>query len=407
VSDNSSQSPLQFDRYQRWRLVLGKSAEDTLRSAAGGSKGPLLNGDQRAMDDALGAIYDGQSSGKRGAGLGAGKGTVAKWLGDVRKYFDKDIVVTIQKDAVERDDKLKVLLFEPELLAEVTPSVEMVGTLLSLKSMVPEKAKDAARQIVKAVVDEIMKRMQSAIERAVRGALDRSRHQPLPSLPNIDWKRTIRRNLKNYIAERRTIIPDRFFFWARQHRRKEYNVIVCMDQSGSMAESVVYGSVMGAIFATIPSLETHVVAFDTEVVDLTDACGDPVDMLFGVQLGGGTDIDRAVAYCQGFVKDPRKTLFILITDLYEGGNARRLVERLKGMTESGVRAVCLLALSDSGVPSYDESLARQIANVGVPSFACTPNKLPAVLEAMLKGIDVKKIAGEYDTQRAKASDVAK
>jgi len=359
------------------------------------------------MDEALGAIYDGPPSGKRGAGLGAGKSSVARWLGDVRKYFDKDIVVTIQKDAVERDDELKVLLFEPKLLAEVTPSVEMVGTLLSLKNMVPEKAKDAARQIVKAVVDEIMKRMQSAIERSVRGALDRSRHQPLPSLPNIDWKRTIRRNLKNYVADRRTIIPDRFFFWARQHRRKEYNVIVCMDQSGSMAESVVYGSVMGAVFATIPSLETHVIAFDTEVVDLTDACSDPVDMLFGVQLGGGTDIDRAVAYCQGFVKDPRKTLFILITDLYEGGNARRLVERLKGMTESGVRAVCLLALSDSGVPSYDASLARKIANVGVPSFACTPNKLPAVLEAMLKGVDVKKIAGEYDTQRAKASDVAK
>ncbi len=395
-----SQDSPQFDRFQRWRLVLGKAAEDTLSKAAGSRPGAMLDSDQRAMDDALGAIYDGSPGGKRGAGLGAGKGSVAKWLGDVRKYFDKDIVVTIQKDAIERDEKLKVLLFEPELLAEVTPSVEMVGTLLSLKNMVPERAKEAARQIVRAVVDEIMKRMKSAVERAVRGALDRSRHQPLPSLPNIDWKRTIRRNLKNYVADKRTIIPERFFFWARQHRRKEYNVIVCMDQSGSMAESVVYGSVMGAIFATIPSLETHVVAFDTEVVDLTDACSDPVDMLFGVQLGGGTDIDRAVAYCQGFVKDPRKTLFILITDLYEGGNERRLVERMKSMTESGVRAVCLLALSDSGVPSYDEALARQMANVDVPCFACTPNKLPAVLEAMLKGTDVKKIASDYDAQRA-------
>jgi Mg-chelatase subunit ChlD len=398
----SEDGAAQFDRFQRWRLVLGKSAEEQLRKACGGSGG-LLDAEQRAMDEALGAIYDNPdgAGGKRGAGLGAGKGSVAKWLGDIRKYFDKDIVVTIQKDAIARDDKLKVLLFEPELLAEVTPSVEMVGTLLSLKNMVPERAKEAARQIVRAVVEEIMKRMRSAIERAVRGALDRSRHQPLPSLPNIDWKRTIRRNLKNYVAEKRTVIPDRFFYWARQHRRKEYNVIVCMDQSGSMAESVVYGSVMGAIFATIPSLETHVIAFDTEVVDLTDACSDPVDMLFGVQLGGGTDIDRAVGYCQGFIKDPRKTLFILITDLYEGGNERRLVERMQSMTESGVRAVCLLALSDSGVPSYDENLARKMANVNVPCFACTPNKLPAVLEAMLKGADTKKIASEFDTQSAK------
>jgi hypothetical protein len=385
-----------FDRYQRWRLILGKSAEEPLRRAAGQS-GALLDGDGLAMDGALGAIYDGQG-GERGAGLGAGKGSVAKWLGDVRKHFDKDVVVTIQKDAIARDDKLKVLLFEPELLAEVTPSVEMVGTLLSLKNMVPERAKEAARQIVRAVVDEIMKRMRSAVERAVRGALDRSRHQPLPSLPNIDWRRTIRRNLQNYIAERRTVVPDRFFFWARQHRRKEYNVIVCMDQSGSMAESVVYGSVMGAIFASIPALETHVVVFDTEVVDLTDACSDPVDMLFGVQLGGGTDIDRAVAYCQRFIHDPRKTLFILITDLYEGGNAQRLVERMRAMTESGVRAVCLLALSDRGVPSYDEHLARRMANVDVPCFACTPNRLPDVLAAMLKGADSKRIADEFDTR---------
>lgn len=381
--------------------MLGKAAEDPLRAAAGaGGAGPLLDGDQRAMDEALGAIYDAPTGGaKRSAGLGAGKGSVARWLGDVRKYFDKDIVVTIQKDAVARDDKLKVLLFEPELLAEVTPSVDMVGTLLSLKNMVPDRAKDAARQIVRAVVDEIMKRMQSAIERAVRGALDRSRHQPIPSLPNIDWKRTIHRNLRNYVRDRRTIVPDQFFFWARQHRRKEFNVIVCMDQSGSMAESVVYGSVMGAIFATIPSLETHVIAFDTEVVDLTDQCSDPVDMLFGVQLGGGTDINRAVGYCQGFVKDPRKTLFILITDLYEGGNQRQLVERMRAMTESGVRAVCLLALSDSGVPSYDEALARQMANANVPCFACTPNVLPAVLEAMLKGVDPQKIARDFDAQR--------
>jgi hypothetical protein len=382
-----------FDRFQRWRLILGKSAEDPLRRAAGQS-GALLDGDGLAMDGALGAIYDGE----RSAGLGAGKGSVAKWLGDLRKYFDKDVVVTIQKDAIARDDKLAVLLFEPELLAEVTPSVEMVGTLLSLKNMIPERAKEAARQIVRAVVDEIMKRMRSAVERAVRGALDRSRHQPMPSLPNIDWRRTIRRNLQNYIAERRTVVPDRFFFWARQHRRKEYNVIVCMDQSGSMAESVVYGSVMGAIFASIPSLETHVVVFDTEVVDLTDACSDPVDMLFGVQLGGGTDIDRAVAYCQRFIHNPHKTLFILITDLFEGGNAQRLVERMRTMTESGVRAVCLLALSDHGVPSYDEQLARQMANVNVPCFACTPSRLPDVLAAMLEGADSKRIADEFDTR---------
>ncbi|HKI34673.1 MAG TPA: VWA domain-containing protein, partial [Gemmataceae bacterium] len=204
--------------------------------------------------------------------------------------------------------------------------------------------------------------------------------------------RTIRRNLKNYDRTREILIPDNFHFFARQHRRRQWNVIVCMDQSGSMADSVVYGGVMGAILASIPALETHVVVFDTEVVDLTEKCHDPVDLLFGVQLGGGTDINRAVAYCQEFVHDPRKTLFILITDLYEGGNARELVRRMEEMTAAGVRAICLLALSDSGVPAYDENLAGKCGAAGVPCFACTPALLPPLLEGALKGQDLHTLA---------------
>jgi hypothetical protein len=149
---------------------------------------------------------------------------------------------------------------------------------------------------------------------------------------------------------------------------------------------------MGAIFASLPSLETHVVAFDTEVVDLTEKCQDPVDLLFGVQLGGGTDINRAVSYCQGLIHDPRKTLFLLITDLYEGGNGAELVRRLEELVAAGVRVICLLALSDSGVPSHDENMARRCAAVGVPSFGCTPTMLPALLEGVLKGHDLWSIA---------------
>src|SRR4051812_37873847 len=329
--------PLTFDRYQRWRLILGKRVEDQMSgqrsaSGAGGQGEGTLSSEMQEMDGALGAIYDleetrPEEKGQRGAGLGAGKPKVSTWLGDIRKYFESDVVAVIQQDAIEKKG-WRQLLFEPESLAQVTPSVELVGTLMSLKGLIPDETKETARQVIRAVVEEIKKRMQAEIERAVRGALDRSRHQPIPSLPNMDWKRTIGANLKNYIPSRKTIIPDHFFFYARQQRRREWNVIVCMDQSGSMADSVVYGSVMGSIFATIPALETHVVAFDTEVVDLTAECTDPVDLLFGVQLGGGTDINRAVKYCQGLVHDPRKTLFILITDLYEGGNQRELLRRM-------------------------------------------------------------------------------
>jgi hypothetical protein len=375
----------------------------------------LLDGEQADLDEALGQVYsaDGAADGeggadgragagkspgkgpskssKRGAGLGSSAPRLAKWLGDIRAYFSQDVVAVIQRDAIERKG-LKQLLFEPETLGQVTPNVELVGTLLSLKGMIPERTKEAAREVVQAVVEEIIKRLRGGLEQAVRGALDRSRHSPLRSLPNLDWARTIRRNLKNYAAERRVVIPESFHFFARQHRRREWNVIVAMDQSGSMADSVVYGGVMGAILASLPALETHVVAFDTEVVDLTEKCHDPVDLLFGVQLGGGTDINRAVGYCRGLIHDPRKTLFLLITDLFEGGNARELVRQVEDMVAAGVRAVCLLALSDSGVPSHDEAMARRLAEVGVPCFGCTPTMLPPLLEGALKGQDLRALA---------------
>ncbi len=383
------------DRYTRWRLVLGRAADADLCRAAGCRRGGLLSGDAANLDEALGQIYENKEEGtspkQRSAGLGASAPRLAKWLGDIRGYFSKDIVSVIQKDAIERKG-LKQLLFEPETLGQVTPDVGLVGTLLSLKNLIPERAKDAAREVVRAVVEEIMKRMRGGVEQAVRGALDRSRHSPMRSLPNLDWARTIRRNLKNYNRERKVVVPESFHFFARQHRRKEWNVIVCMDQSGSMADSVVYGGVTGAIFASMPALETRVVVFDTEVVDLTEKCHDPVDLLFGVQLGGGTDINRAVAYCQKLVHDPRKTLFLLITDLFEGGNARELVRRMDDLRAAGVRALCLLALSDSGVPCHDESMARRFTEVGVPCFGCTPKMLPLLLEGALKGQDLFKLA---------------
>jgi Mg-chelatase subunit ChlD len=389
------------DRYTRWRLILGREADAGLRQMAGRSS--LLDADQENLDQTLDVIYggageigsgggEGGTSSKRSAGLGPSSPRLAKWLGDVRGYFGRDVVAVIQRDAIEKKG-LRQLLFEPETLGQVVPSVELAGTLLALKGMIPETAKEAARAVVRAVVEEVSKRLRGALEQAVRGATDRSRHSPVRSLRNLDWARTIRRNLKNYDRERRMVVPESFHFFARQHRRKEWNVIVALDQSGSMADSVVYGGVMGAILASMPALETHVVAFDTEVADLTEKCHDPVDLLFGVQLGGGTDINRAVAYCRELIHEPRKTLLLLLTDLYEGGNARELVRRLEEMMESGVRVVCLLALSDGGgTPCYDADLAGRLAEVGMPCFACTPKKLPDLLEGAMKGHDLRAVA---------------
>jgi Mg-chelatase subunit ChlD len=390
-----------MDRAQKWRLILGKTAEEGLAQACGKS-GQLLDAGMCEVDDALSQIYEVEEEkpgekAERSAGLGKSAPRLAKWLGDIRGYFPRDVVAVIQQDAIEKKG-LTQLLFEPETLGQVTPSIELVGTLMSMSGMIPDRTKETARMVVRAVVEEIVRKLQSPLESAVRGALDRSRHSPLRSLSNLDWKRTIGANLKNYVKDRKTIIPDSFFFWARQHRRKEWNVIVCMDQSGSMADSVVYGAVTGAILASMPSLETHVIVFDTEVVDLTGKSSDPVDLLFGVQLGGGTDINRAVKYCQGLIHDPRKTIFILITDLYEGGNARELVRRMEEMTESGVKAMTMLALSDSGVPSYDQNLAKQLRALGVPCFGCTPGLLPEFLSGALKGANLEQLAARLVTK---------
>ncbi|MFO0968625.1 MAG: VWA domain-containing protein [Gemmataceae bacterium] len=360
------------------------------------SGGCSLAGGDAEMDEALAAIYDETAEGdggkQRSAGLGGSAPRLAKWLGDIRNYFKEDVVTVIQQDAVERKG-LKQLLLEPEMLKNVQPNVQLVGTLMALGKRIPERTKETARMVVRAVVEEIKKKLEQKIRQAVLGAINRKEHSLLPSAASIDWKWTIGRNLKNYNADLKKIIPERVYFFSRAQRANNWTVIVDMDQSGSMADSVVYGAVCGSIFASLPALDTHVVAFDTEVVDLTEKCGnDPVDMLFGVQLGGGTDINKSVGYCEQFIKEPKQTLFILLTDLFEGGNQAQLVRRLGDMVESGVRVLCLLALSDSGVPSYDENLARKLAALGIPCFGCTPQRLPELLEGALRSADLKALA---------------
>jgi len=388
-------------KLKRWRLILGAAAEEQL-SAMSDKGGSLLTEEESVMDNALAAIYDdtyqgGTDSGQggggaRNAGLGKSSPRIAKWLGDVRSLFPSDIVSVIQADAIERKG-LKQLLFEPELLSQVKPDIHMVATLMSLRGQIPERSKDAARGLVRSVTDEIMKRMESELRRAVTGALNRRQHSPLPSAAALDWKTTINRNLRNYDRERGVLLPEKVYFFDRARRSKEWTVILDIDQSGSMASSVIYASIVGAIFASMPALETKVVAFDTEVVDLSEACAqDPVDLLFGIQLGGGTDINKSIKYCEPFISEPNKTLFILVSDLYEGGNQAEMIRRLGEMKGAGVKTLCLLALSDDGAPAYDENVAKKLAKLGIPCFGCSPNKLPELIEGALKGFDLQALA---------------
>lgn len=400
--------PVDAGQFKRWRLILGSSTQDSL-AAMEGSEGCHLSVDQIGMDDALAAIYDESSgdsaavSNRRGASLGPSSPSLAKWLGDIRSYFKEEVVTIIQNDAIQRKG-LTRLLFEPEMLRNVEPNPQLVGTLMALKGQIPERTKETARMVVAGVVEQIRKLLEQRIRQAVTGALNRREHSPIPNASMIDWKWTIGRNLKHYRPELGTLIPEKVYFHSRSQRANHWTVIVCMDQSGSMAESVVYGSVTGSIFASLPALKTRVIAFDTEVVDLTEACGnDPVDMIFGVQLGGGTNINKAVSYCEQFIQEPAQTIFILISDLIEGGNQAQLIRRMHDLVSSGVRVLCLLALSDSGIPVYDEAIARKLASGGIPCFGCTPNRIPELIEGVLKRQNLMELANRIRSRKTSSS----
>jgi Mg-chelatase subunit ChlD len=375
------------ERLRRWRLVLGGEAAD--------GTGVSLTGQDAGMDAALAALYEpavgeGDATGRR-AGLGASAPRVARWLGDIRGYFPSTVVQVMQADAIERLD-LHRLLLEPEMLAAVEPDVHLVGTLLALNRVMPASTKAAARRVVAQVVADLERRLTQRTRTAVTGALRRAARVNRPRHRDIDWGRTIHVNLKHYQPEYRTVIPHRLVGFGRRGDAVRREVVLCVDQSGSMAASVVYASVFAAVLASMRSLKTSLVVFDTAVVDLTDQLADPVEVLFGTQLGGGTDINRALAYSTELVTRPRDTVFVLISDLYEGGVRDEMLRRVAALTAAGVQVVTLLALSDEGAPGYDHENAAALAAMGVPAFACTPDAFPELMAAAIERRDLRGFA---------------
>ena len=358
--------------------------------------GVALGGGDVGLDRALGALYDGERKG----GLGSSAPAVARWLGDIRGYFPSSVVQVMQKDALERLGLTRMLL-EPETLSAVEADVHLVATLMSLQGVMPAKTRETAREVVRKVVRELERRLAEPMRQAVVGSLSRSVRNRRPRHAEIDWNRTIRANLKNYRPELRTVIPETRIGWGRK-RSSLRDVVLLIDQSGSMASSCVYAGVFGAVLASLPAVSTRVVAFDTAVVDLTDHLSDPVDVLFGIQLGGGTDINHALGYAQQLVRRPNDTVLVLISDLYEGGNQGEMLRRAAALAAAGVQMVALLALSDDGSPSYDHAVAAELASFGIPAFACTPDLFPDLMAAALSRRDLAQWAAVQGivTQRA-------
>lgn len=384
----SSDSPLDgpISAEERWQLMLGADEE------LGGLRGSL-----QAMDRALGALYNtGDDAEDRRGGLGASAPSVTRWLGDIRNYFPNRVVRVMQTDAIERLG-VRSLLTEPEVLETLEPDVHLVATLAQLSSVIPERSKATARAVVAKVARQVEEKIADRLQQSVLGALNRASRTSRPRPGDIDWNRTIAANLKNYLPEHRTVVPERLIGYGRRHLGVQREFAICLDQSGSMATSVVYASIMAGVMASLRTLRTSLVAYSTDIADLTEALADPVDVIFGAQLGGGTDTSPALEYCRRTITRPSAAVLLLISDLYDS-DPKRMLEHIARIQADGIQVVVLLTLSDDGLPFYNHDVAASLGDMGVPAFGCTPDAFPDLIAAAIQGEDL----GRWAEQRAAA-----
>ena len=380
---------------RRWRLAVGTD-DDAL--------GP----DDRELSRALSVLYSPEDEERRGRPTGLGRSSpraLAGWLGDIRKYFPAPVVQVVQRDAFTRHG-LKRMLMEPEFLAGVEKDINLMNDLLSLKNVMPETSKQLARDIVASIVADLVARLETKTSEAVRGAVDRHRRTYRPRPADIDWPRTITANLRHYQPEHRTVVPEKLVGFMRKQRRLVDldEVVLCVDQSGSMGTSVVYASVFAAVMASLPVVKTRLVVYDDNVVDLTDELADPVNVLFGIQLGGGNRTDQALAYCTEKIERPSQAHLVLITDLYEGPTEEPMLQHLAALVRAGVNVIILLALTDSGRPSYCVETAGKTAALGIPTFACTPDQFPDLMATALRRDDIAAWAADSDIKLARPTE---
>ncbi|HLL83494.1 MAG TPA: VWA domain-containing protein [Longimicrobium sp.] len=372
-----------LDPLARWRLVLGEAADGAL----GGS----LDGRARAMDAALGWLY-GREGGladrdvrDRQGGSGPSTLSVPDWINEVHALFPKETIERLERDAVERY-QLDEVVTRADVLERVEPNETLLRAVLRTKHLMNPEVLAVARRIVEKVVRELMEKLSKEVRQTFSGVLDRRRRSPLRSARNFDFRRTLRKNLERYSPEERRIVLERAFFFSRTRRHAErWQVILLVDQSGSMTSSVIHSAVTAACLWGLPGIQTHLIAFDTNVVDLTRDVTDPVELLMKVQLGGGTDIQQAVAYGAGLIEAPRRAIVVLITDFFEGGSADMLVRRVKALCQEGTKVLGLAALDPDAMPEYDRDLAQRLVDVGAHVGAMTPGQLAAFIAEKVRG----------------------
>lgn len=368
----------------RWRLVLGKYAQRQMPKC--------LNREQERMANALERLY-GREYADRGVrqgrelspgSLDPSQLNVPKWLGEIRELFPQETCEEITQHALERYGLID-LVKDPKTLASLTPSVELLSSVLALKGRMNKEVMQEVRTLVRRVVEDIQKRLKQLIQREITGKRNRFQNSPLKVARNFDAHKTIRRNLKHYDPERRRLILRRAYFFSRIRKQIPWEIILCVDQSGSMADSLIHSAVVAGALAELPSLKVRLVVFDTAIVDLTEHASDPVEVLMSVQLGGGTNIGAAMAYCRTLITDPKRTIVVLITDFCEGADPSVLRRVVRGMKGDGCHVLGLASLDESGGMWYDQQMAQRLASDGMRIAAVTPGRLAEWLAQIMNG----------------------
>lgn len=371
-------------KLNRWRLILGGFSSKQISFS---QNAHLENGIScMELEDVLDFLYDreqGEDVRKKG-GLEQSHLTAATWITRIRKLFPKETVEILERHALKTYGMTE-LLTDKEVLEKLEPNQELLKTILQLKHLMKGEVLDTARRIVKKVAEDIAQKLQQELKRSLLGRIDRNASSSVASIRNLDIHKTIRKNLQYYDQESQTLMLEKVYFNRRTMKYNTWRVIIAVDESGSMLDSVIHSAVMAGIFARLPMLDTRLVIFDTQVVDLSAHLEDPVATLMSIQLGGGTYIAGALKYCETLIENPHRTMVILVSDLCEGGRIQELLGVSRSIIESGAKLICLTALDMEANPSYDRNIAQKLADLGSHVGAMTPEALGDFMGRVMNG----------------------
>ncbi len=355
----------------RWSLALGNAKEATV--------------DPEDLDahQVLNQLYND----KQKESLKRSMPKLHKWNSQLQKSFPTGVVELVQKDAIEKY-QLRKLLLDDSYLEKVEPNIGLLSNLLLLKKYFKGNTLNGLYRLIDRMASEMTKKLRPELIRTIGHQHGQTQRLFRLGDAKINWERTLLENLQHYQSSIGTIIPQKFFGQLRRSKRIK-RLFILVDQSASMAESLIFASLYASILSKIPSLQTQFVVFDTDVVDLSEYLDDVVELIMQAQLGGGTDISKALVYAAEQMEIPEESILILISDLFDGYDDHRVLMTLKSITAKGTKVICLLALNEQGTPVYNHGLAQQAISIDIPSFACSIDQFPIVMAQALNAEEIQ------------------